>query len=205
MKLTALSFLVLLFCAHGASDAESPLEQPLSLFRDGEQGLLGHALFALLLLMSVFQLQVLYRARREGDLCVLSLAAFLLVFVAFTPSKNSFHILCSFVLLGLLYGFYALLLAHARSLWLVPHTVIPFVWMLATSCHSFGLWQKGLIVYFVLAASLHHHLLSRGRSRDVGRTDRPTAARGLPLRRRKVFVVEAGKSWTRRKLNRIPV
>jgi hypothetical protein len=201
MKLTTLAFLVALLLAHSVGDTDKRFAQPLSMFRDGPDGQarwLGYLLFALLLLTGALLIRALYRAGRFLDVGVFGFAAALLAVVAATPSLNGDHELCSFILLGILYLYYAALLYSARSVWLAAHLPVPVALLLLTRAHSFGLWQKALILYFLLAATAQHHVLTDWvaltRRGSAPRPRRPT----LPSQRRVVFNVRPGKAWARR-------
>jgi hypothetical protein len=199
MKLASFAFCLLLLHAHGAGDFDELLGQPLSMFRDGAQGRLGYALFAVLLVIGALYTAALVRAQRAGAAAAAVLAILLLLVVAATPSGGSFHLFCSLVLLLLLFGHCALLLYRAQSVWLVPHLAVPAALAAATRCHSYGLWQKGFVVYLLLAVATHHHLLGRGpTSRASPPADPYVRRRGEPTRRRKVYRLEAGREWARR-------
>jgi len=62
------------------------------------------------------------------------------------------------------------------------HLLSPFYLVLLTECHSYGLWQKCLILYLVALANLRHHQLCRMReSRLV--SESASAAMALSLDR----------------------
>jgi hypothetical protein len=190
MKLASFAFFLLLLAIHVEGDFDVLLGRPLSMFRDGDQAWLGYLLFALLLLIGLCYARALAQSRREGEATVVGLAVLLLVVVAATPSLGAGHGLCSFLLLFLLFGYYALLLYRAGSLWLMPHLFVPVVLALATQLHSYGLWQKSIIAYFVMVALVHHHLLSPA----------PAAwRRGQLHKRRKVYQLDLGQEWGRRR------
>jgi hypothetical protein len=195
MKLASAGFLLLLFCAHGGATSDRLVSRPLSMFRDGPDALLGYAMFATLLLSGALYTAALARCRREGEAVLSGLAVLLLLAVAATPSSDAFHGLCSFLLLLLLFGFYTLLLLRCGGPWVLVHLTVPVAWMLATGFHSYGLYQKGLVVYFLLAAVVHHHVLSRQAAGAIRRL-----IRGQPVRRRKVYQLEPGRAWSRRRL-----
>lgn len=155
MKLASAAFVLLLAAAHAAGD-RSRLEEPLSLFRDGEQWLLGYLMFALLLSVVVLYTRALVRAGEEEEAVTAGVAALLLSVVAATPSGQAFHHLCSLALLALLFGHYWRLLRDAGSPWLVPHAAAPAILVLVCVGHGYGygVWQKGLILYLVGAAKL---------------------------------------------------
>jgi hypothetical protein len=200
MKLASLAFVLLLLIAHAAGDGARLLGQPLSMFRDGGQGGLGYALFALLLLISGLYLTALARAGRAGEVAVAAVAALLLAVVAVTPSQGAFHLLCSLLLLGVLLCYYALLVYRAEGPWLAAvHLAVPFALAGATGLHSYGLWQKAVITYLVVVSAVHHHLLGRppvrrARARYSGRAAGPY----LSGRRHKVYALSPSREWARR-------
>ena len=195
MKLTFSAFLLLLIYAHGSAAADKALGHPLSMFRDGPDAWLGHGLFAVLLLCGVLYTVALVRCRREGEAVVSGFAVLLLLVVAATPSAGTLHGLCSFLLLLLLFAHYTWLLRRAGGPWVLAHLVVPVALVLATRFHSYGLWQKGLILYFLAAVVLHHHFLMR-QAADAARTGR----RAAPLRRRTVYQLVPGRSWSKRRI-----
>jgi hypothetical protein len=150
----------------------------------------------LLLVDGLLYTTALWRRERVGEATGASLALVLLLIVALTPSLDGLHLVCSLLLLSLLFGYYAVLLYRAGSVWIAVHLPMPIVLLLATYPHGYGLWQKAFIVYLVLASAIHHHLVGR-----AGRLERPRthrARRGQRLRRRVVYTLEPGRSWGRR-------
>jgi len=67
VKLASAAFVLLLLVAHGVGDLGQRLEQPLSLFRDGEQAWVGYLLFAALLLIGLLYTVALIRAGKEEE------------------------------------------------------------------------------------------------------------------------------------------
>ena len=200
MKLASAAFVLLLLAAHGAGDLDERLGEPLSMFRDGEQSWLGYLLFASLLAIGWLYTAALIRAGEEDEAVSGVLAGLLLLVVAVTPSFEGFHLLCSGVLLLLLFLHYWRLLRESESPWLVLHVLAPFALVLVSGCHSYGLWQKSMILYFVVLATIRHHLLGRG---VTGRHPSAVTPRTLggdgTCRRRKVYHLEAGRTWARRR------
>src|SRR5260370_35968508 len=146
---------------NGAGDERGRPGLPLSAFRDAGLGVLGYALFALLLAVAGVMTATAVRQGRPDDVAVSALGALLLLVVAVTPSEDGWHVFCSLLLFGLLFGWSALLLrGRARPPWLWAHLSAPAALVLVTGCHSYGLWQKGFILYLLLAANLRHHLLA---------------------------------------------
>jgi hypothetical protein len=195
MKAATLAFLGTLLVALSPGGTVELYHLPLSMFRDGPLWFLGYTLFALLMLIGSLMAVALIKTGRHADAGFFIGGVLLLAVIACTPSADAFHLLCSFLLLFLLYSYYALRLYLAESRWRVIHWVMPLVMVAATGCQSYGLWQKGFIAYCVLAIAIHHHLLGRG-------APKPWAPRAWgpapPLRKRVVYVVEDGEAWDRR-------
>ena len=201
MKIATLAFLLLLGYAHLTGDTERLLAQPLSMFRDGQQSAAGYGLFALLGLVAAAMTAACVRAGRDVEVCVLCVAGFLLVIVAVTPSLWPLHELCSLLLLSLLYWYFALLFYAWESRWrwlLFVHLPAPLALVIVTQCHSYGLWQKSLIVYFVVVINIHYHLVVRYLPR-LARLRKSARGRNDPLgKRRVVYILTPGKPWRRR-------
>lgn len=161
MKVASLTFFVLLLRAHASDDLDRLLGQPLSLFREEKRAWLGYGLFWSLFLVGVAQTLILVRADRREEAYVSGFATLLLLAVATTDSYGGLHLFCSLLLLLVLFGYYAFLLFRANSFWFFGHLFVPVVLGLATRLHSYGVWQKGFIVYFVLVCTVHHHLVAR--------------------------------------------
>ena len=191
MKLASLAFVVVLLIAHLAGGPDESLPLPLSMFRDGAYVNFGYLLFGLLLVICGLMLIRLGRAGRVVDAVILGFATVFLLLVAVTPSTDGFHILFSIVLLALLFFYYATVLNGEGALWMCAHLALPILLLVGTRFHSYGLWQKSLIIYFVLTVNVQHWMLSRGRMA----IDAPRRGRdGSPGRRvppRTIYVVES--------------
>jgi hypothetical protein len=198
VKSASAVFVLLLLSAHGVGNFTKRLAEPLSMFRDSEQAWLGYLLFAALLLVSVAYIRDVIRAREEEEAVIAGLAALLLFVVAVTPSFQGFHILSSFLLMLLLFGHYWRLLRDSGSRWLIAHVTVPFALVLLSGCHSYGLWQKCLILYLVALVNLRHHRLCRTTASAPPSTS-DFLGSGEMSRRRKVYQLEPGEAWTRAK------
>jgi hypothetical protein len=197
MKAVSFTFLAVLLLAHRVGDPAKLLGLPLSMFRDGPLGAFGYVLFGLLLLAGGLMIVTLLRQRLHGHVCLFGLAAFLLLFVALTPSDGGLHVLASLVLLAVLFTYYAVQFHAAGRAWLWAHLAIPSLLVLATQFHSYGLWQKSFIVYFLLAVNVQHHLLTRGAALG-SRAKARRPHRAVPgSRRRVVYVLDEGRGWSR--------
>lgn len=160
MKPLAAAFAVLLAVAH-AGGGDEQYARPLSLFRDADPPVVGYTLFGLLAAVGAWYAVTLARCRLPAHTATTGAAVVLLAAVAATPSFGADHFVYSMLLLGLLFLYFAVLLFSAKSFWLFAHLAVPTALVMATKVHSYGAWQKGIIVYFVAAVAVHHHLLTR--------------------------------------------
>jgi hypothetical protein len=199
MKLAALAFFLLMFFAHVTDDFDLVAGQPLSIFRDGPRGWLGYALFAALLLVSVSYIKALARSRMECEAILSVLGASLLMLVAATSSTGGFHLLCSLLLFALLFSYYGILLYRAEPIWLAAHLFVPIALALVVRFHSYGLWQKCFISYFVFLSAAHHHVLIA--QLQEYKSSLAAARRGRSDKRRKVYRVGASREWARDKMH----
>lgn len=192
MKLLSLIFVGLLFWSQVVVGAELA-DKPLSMFRDGDFGVVGYTLFALLLAIGALMAAALHRAGRPGEARVFVIAVLLLLVVLVTPSLDSaLHETGAAFLLCLLFGYYAIQLVLAQSGWLYLHLAMPIALVPLLSL-GYGPWQKGLIVYLVLIINIHWQLLPPIQARSArGRRRVPS------LRRRVVYVIEPSRAWERR-------
>jgi len=179
-------FLVLLAAVHIADP--TTVDRPLSLLREGPWPVAGYALFALLGLIGVLHARSAVRLGHGVGVAVPCIAVVLLAIVALTPSFDDDHASATFALMGLVFVYYAARLAIARSPWLLAHLTFPVLLTVATLWASYGVWQKGFIVYFLLAVNLDA-LPATGRwaEVDLGGLIRPRRKRRkyhLKVRRR---------------------
>ncbi len=197
MKLAAFSFFLLLIYVHLTADLERAAEQPLSTFRDDSRGLLGYALFAALMLVGILYVAALARSQREAEAVISASGILILLVVAVTPSTNGFHLLCSLLLFGLLFFYYATLLYRAEPLLLFLHLTVPIALAFAIQFHSYGLWQKSFISYFVFLGAAHHHAITHQHSERSSSSAAHPRRRGQATKRRKVYRLELEGQWHR--------
>jgi hypothetical protein len=201
MKVASLTFVAVLLLAHVQGDPAKVWALPLSMLRDDGRGVLGYVLFAMLLLVGGLMLLALLRAEMHGHVCLFGLLAVVLALVALTPSEGEFHLICSLVLFALLYTYYAVQLHATGGLWFRAHLAVPVLLVLATQFHSYGLWQKSFILYFLLAVNVQYHLLTQASPARAARVGGRRRDGYLP-RRRVVHVLDADRSWARDRLPR---
>jgi hypothetical protein len=167
MKLASLLFFALLLRAHQTSGFERPLNEPMCSFRDGEQALMGYALFGAIALIGVVYALALKRFGEPGEAVNAVGAGVLLLLIAATPAGLPLHRAGALVLIGSIFAHYALLLLPGRRWPLLLHLGMPIVLAVATGFQSYGLWQKGMICYLVVVAVVHHHQV-KSRARTCG-------------------------------------
>lgn len=169
MKLASLSFFVLFAYAHQVRGVEGSIGEPLCSFRDGEFGLLGYALFCLTTLVGALYTFGLRQINATTSEAANTLGgALLLLVVVATPSHWALHKASALVLLGSFYVHYAIILSQLPGQRLMyAHLAFPIVLAAAIGFHSYGLWQKGMIGYFIVIAVVHHYLATSGRRRPV--------------------------------------
>lgn len=162
VKLFGVVFAILLVCAHLADLQGDAYQRPLSMFRDYEPAWMGFALFGLLMAVGLETVRTAFRIRAEFDAAVYLVAAMLLAVVAATPSYDSLHTTCAGVAMGLMFVYYAVVLYRADAMfWLLMHLLTPSVLMMASRLESYGIWQKGMILYFLMATVVHQHYLAQ--------------------------------------------
>ncbi|MFQ5731238.1 MAG: hypothetical protein ACE5KM_04690 [Planctomycetaceae bacterium] len=194
MKLISAAFVVLLVAVHWNGDFQTALARPLSLFRDGPDGTAGDWLFGLLLLAGVWLIQLLLRLHYYLDaLAVLALSG-LLWETAGTPSRDLYHLFVALLLLFAVWGYYGWLFHRCESAWLWVHLVAPVLLIFITRVHSYGLWQKSLILYFVFLLNVQYHVFADWlpRRRDGRPPSTPARPRSRdPERRQTVYRLDA--------------
>jgi hypothetical protein len=168
MKLAALMFFALLFHVHQVCSPYEALDWPLSAFREGECEALGYALFGAIALVTAIYSVALKRFREPIEAIDTIGFGVLLLFVAVSPNRWLFHRVSAFTPLGCAYVFFAIHLRNNRPLMLM-HLCAPIALAVVTGFQSYGLWQKALISYFIVAGTIHHHAATRGMRSDTAR------------------------------------
>lgn len=166
MKLASLAFFMLLFHVHQVCSPYEALDWPLSAFREGQCEPLGYGLFgAIALVTAVYSVDL---KRFKDPIEAVDTIGFgvLLLFVALSPNRWLFHRVSAFTLLGCAYVFFAIHLRNNRPLMLI-HLCAPVALAVVTGFQSYGIWQKTLISYFIVAGTIHHHVATRGMRRSA--------------------------------------
>ncbi len=162
VKTLGLAFALLLAYTHMANVQGDAYHRPLSLFRDYSPAWIGYALFVVLLAIGLEIARTAYRVGAKFRAVVYLVATGLLGVVAATPSQGNLHTVCALVAMVALFAYYAVLLYRGEYLfWLLMHLAVPSLLMMASLVESYGIWQKGMILYFLVAAVVHHHRLAQ--------------------------------------------
>jgi hypothetical protein len=186
MKLATLLFFVLLAYAHQVRGLEQMLHRPLCAFREGEFGAIGYALFCAIALIGVLYIFCLQRYGEPAEASNIVSFGVLLAIAVATPSWWAIHDASAFMLMASVYLYFALLLYRSARPWMWLHLAMPVLLVVVTGFQSYGLWQKALICYFVLAIAVHHHFVKRG-ARKPARPEPDVFYKG-----RKVYRLEPG-------------
>lgn len=194
MKLLSGAFVVLLVAVHLTGDLQADLARPLSVFRDGPNATAGLWLFGLLLLAGAWQVVLLLRLRYVLDALAVAVLAGLLWEVAATPSNDVYHLFMALLLLLAVWAYYGWLFYRCESPWLWVHMVAPILLIFLTRLHSYGLWQKSVILYFVALLNVQHHVFASWLPRRRERAPDTPAKRPRyrdTERRQKVYSLDA--------------
>jgi len=177
VKVLGVLFIALLVCAHFADVQADAYQRPLSTFRDYEPVWIGYALFGVLAAIGLETIRTAFRVQAGFHAVVYLAATCLLAVAAVTPSVDSLHSTCALTAMFMLFVYYAVLLYRGDSMfWLVMHLLTPSYLMLASRLESYGVWQKGMILYCVAAAVVHQSLLAQGLPKRQGRGSKRLAA-----------------------------
>ena len=162
VKLFGVTFAALLVCAHLADLQGDAYARPLSMFRDYDPAWIGYALFGLLIAIGLETARTAYRVRSELHTFMYVLMTALLAFVAATPSNGDWHLMCALAAMAIMFVYYACLLYNSDSLfWLVMHLLWPSFMLMARHFEGYGVWQKGMILYFLIATIVHQSVLGQ--------------------------------------------
>jgi hypothetical protein len=158
MRLFTAAFALLLLYMH--RDGQF-LDQPLSMFRDGDQRYFGEFAFLLLGMIGSLLLRQLLIAKSYRAVTLLSMSFGLLLIVAVTPSISLLHDVCAFSLLGLVGGYYTVWLHLEKSSWRWPHLFLVLCIVLGAWFGAFGFWQKVFILYTVLLINVQYSRMTQ--------------------------------------------
>lgn len=190
MLAVSIAFLVLLYAAHTGGDVDLALRTPLSMFRDGRDSTLGYWMFGLLLAAGAILMQLLVRLRWWGDAFALLMSFALLIVVASTPSADFDHLFVAMVLLLSVYIYYAFLFHRLGSRWFWVHLLAPVLIGMLLQWHSYGLWQKSLIVYFVATMNAQYYAFKSWQRPTVEKAPPRTKKFRDTERRQKVYSLD---------------
>ncbi len=173
VKLLGAVFAVLLVCAHLADLQGDAYQRPLSMFRDYQPAWIGYALFGVLVAMGFETIRTACRAHAIVDATIYLVSTGLLIAVAATPSYDDLHTACALAAMFLLFAYYTALLYRGDFLfWFTMHLLTPSFLMMASRLESYDVWQKGMILYFLLATIVHQHALAQWLARSSRKKSR---------------------------------
>jgi hypothetical protein len=161
-------FLGLLVLVHCGS-SEELLDLPLSMLRESDRALLAYSLFAVLLLIGVIMIRAALALGNGTEVGIYSAAAVGLAVTALTPTFSPLHGLSTTLVLGVMCARFAMLLVLDEGRRLRMYSVFAAVPLFVASFHSYGLGQKGMITYFVLAMAVRHHDLWQAHDMQIAR------------------------------------
>ena len=164
LKLASLLFFAQLVFVHHVCGAPASFDWPMSGFRDGECAPMGYVLFGALGLVLVVYSVDLGRFKDPSETVDTIGFGLLLLMVAISPNQSMFHRTFAFLVLGSAYVFFAIQLRSNRAL-MAAHICAPaaiaVVLGKGLGFESYAIWQKTLISYFVVVATVHHHFATR--------------------------------------------
>jgi hypothetical protein len=162
VKLLAAAFVVLLVYAHLADLQGDAYNRPLSMFRDYSPAWVGYAMFAILVAIGSITAVTAFRAQAYLQCGVYVFGTVLLTIVAATPSNSFNHLQISLLLMAIIFAnFAARLWMNDEYFWFAIHAFAPTILALLTKLESFGIWQKALVVYFVLVVVIDQTMYSQ--------------------------------------------
>ena len=166
MKLASLIFFALLIGAQQVCG--QPLAWPLSGFREGECAPLGYGLYGAIALVSVVYSVDLKRFRDPIEAVDTMGFGLLLLIAAVSPARWMLHRGSAGLLLVCAYVFLAMQLHRRHRPQMLLHLCAPIVLAVVTG-FEYGIWQKALISYFIVVATIHHHVATREMRGDDAR------------------------------------
>jgi hypothetical protein len=157
-----IAFLVAFIGGHLADQQGDAYGRPMSLFRDVEPAWIGYVMFALLTALGVETARSAARLGYWGQVVANLLIASALTVTALTPSHDDLHILgANVAMIGLMTNVAVLLFIHDQWFWLAIHLITPATLAFAALANGYGVWQKGMILYFLTATAVLNHVFGR--------------------------------------------
>lgn len=157
-----IAFLIAFVGAHLADQRGDAYVRPLSLFRDVEPAWIGFVMFGLLVALGVETARSAARLRYWGQVAANLFIAAALALTALTPSYDEFHTLgANVAMVALVANIGVLLFLHDQWFWLAIHLVTPATLAFGALASGYGVWQKGMILYFLAATAILNHVFQR--------------------------------------------
>ncbi|HQR07440.1 MAG TPA: hypothetical protein PLN21_11490 [Gemmatales bacterium] len=154
LPLGTLLFLITLLTGHGYAGWDEALKVPFSQWRDGPYYIFGYIHFALSLACSLLILVLIFRQGHRGEILTGFCIVLLLIVVIVTPSHDVFHRYSSYVLFLMLMSYYTWVLWRWHPRYVMVHLAILLALALLTTWHSYGFWQKTLVLYVLVLMNI---------------------------------------------------
>ncbi|MBL9165822.1 MAG: hypothetical protein JNL18_24070 [Planctomycetaceae bacterium] len=182
-----IAFLLAFVGGHLADQRGDAYTRPMSLFRDVEPAWVGYAMFGLLIALGMETARSAARLRYWSQAGVNVLIATALAVTALTPSFDSLHVLgANVAMITLLVNTTWLLFQHEQWFWLVIHITTPATLAMGALANGYGVWQKGMILYFLATTAILNHCFAQCMAQSR-REERERAAAARRRMRRKAI------------------
>ncbi|MBL9161617.1 MAG: hypothetical protein JNL18_02625 [Planctomycetaceae bacterium] len=157
-----IAFLLAFVGGHLADRQGDAYVRPMSLFRDVEPAWIGYVMFGLLIALGVETARSAARLRYWSQAGVNVFIASALAVTALTPSFDSLHVLgANVAMIALLANTTWLLFQHEQWFWLAIHLTTPSTLAMGALANGYGVWQKGMILYFLATTAILNHCFAQ--------------------------------------------
>ena len=158
----AIAFLITFVAGRLADQRDDAYTRLMSLFRDVEPAWIGCVMFALLIALRVETARTAARLRCWPQLVANALIASALVLAALTPSYDGLCVIgANVAMIGLSANVAALLFIHDQWFWLGIHVLITVTLAFGALADRYGVWQKGMPLYFLATTVALNHAFGR--------------------------------------------
>lgn len=164
LSLVSVVYLLMMLAGHTVAGWSFSLAVPISPWREGPYAVFGYAYFGLLFVASLLLQSLLVSGRQTFDIAMSRIIMMLFLVVMVTPSQAFLHRYASLIMFTLLIAYYSSVLYRWHYRWFMLHMCILILLTLATAWHSYGFFQKTLVLYLLVLMNVHGWWLGRGRA-----------------------------------------